>query len=123
MKQSIKVLIVEDEVILAMALSLDLQKYGFIVCGKASTGEKAVELALSCVPDIILMDINLSGSMNGIDAAAEIRLHQYFPVIFMTGYSEENLIYQLSSAEKTDYIIKPVITADLIQKIEKMLTE
>ena len=121
MEKARSIIIVEDEVLVSMSLSMELRNAGFIIYGCAATGKKAIELVDENPPDIILMDIHLSGELNGLETAADIRSRHSLPIIFMTGYSDKIFINSLSSAEKTDYIVKPAITADLILKINKML--
>lgn len=67
------ILIVEDERVVAWNLQTSLEKLGYVVAGNIASGEKAVDLAEKLKPDLILMDIRLQGSMDGIEAAARIR--------------------------------------------------
>jgi CheY-like chemotaxis protein len=84
-----RVLVVEDESIVALDLEHHLRKMDYSVVGVADTAEKARRLADEHHPDVILMDIQLRGPVDGIDAAAEIQTTRDIPVIFLTAYSDE----------------------------------
>jgi CheY-like chemotaxis protein len=82
----IRVLIVEDETIIAMDLQRKIQKMGCEVVGRVGSGEMAVEQAFELKPDLVLMDINLSGKIDGIAAAISIRQQDDIPVIFLSAF-------------------------------------
>ena len=88
----INVLVVEDESIVSKDIQHSLKKIGYNVVGASPTGEKAIELAGSEKPDIVLMDIMLKGQMNGIEAAKEIKEKYSIPVIFLTAYADESTL-------------------------------
>ena len=90
-KTAASILIVEDESILAEDLGLSLENLGYLVRGKVSTGEEAVKLAEELRPDLILMDIKLQGDIDGIEAADQIRTRLDIPVVYLTGYGEEDI--------------------------------
>lgn len=114
----INVLVVEDESIVSKDIQHSLKKLGYSVVGAASTGEKAIELASSTMPDIILMDIMLKGEMNGIEAADEIRRTRSIPVIFLTAYADESTLSKAKITEPYGYILKPFKEIDLHTTIE-----
>ncbi|NLO77680.1 MAG: response regulator [Methanomicrobiales archaeon] len=87
-----KILIVEDEVIIAMALEDSLLDFGYGVAGRATTGQRAVELAMETEPDLALIDIRLNGDMDGVEAAEKISRRLKIPVIFLTAYSDEETL-------------------------------
>ena len=87
-----KVLIVEDENIVAMDLSRRLSRLGYQVIGMASNGKRALELVESRHPDIILMDIHIKGNKDGIEVADDINELYHIPVIFLTAYSEDSTL-------------------------------
>lgn len=114
----INVLIVEDESIVAKDIQHSLKKLGYNVLGICSTGEDAIRSADELGPDIVLMDIMLKGSMNGVEAAAKIRETNNIPVIFLTAYADENTLSKAKVSEPFGYIIKPFKEIDLHTSIE-----
>lgn len=83
------VLIVEDEVLVGMMLARNIEGAGFSVCEVVGTGEDAVAAAERHRPGVILMDVSLSGEMDGIEAAGRIRSLLGIPVVFFTGYRQD----------------------------------
>lgn len=117
--QSKKVLIVEDDMIISMLLERMINKIGFDVVGKATTGKKAISLAQEYEPDIILMDIQLKDDIDGITAMQRIRESSEVPVIYITGNSDQ---YYKERARETHYIaylVKPIEMDDLKGSIDK----
>jgi CheY-like chemotaxis protein len=82
-----KILVVEDEAIVAKDLQYRLTKFGYTVPAIASSGEEAINKAVEISPDLVLMDIRLKGSMDGIEAAQEIYKRLDIPVIYLTAYA------------------------------------
>ncbi len=107
MKYPIKILIVEDEVITAMLMQAQLRSLGCIISQHVTTGENAIVSARENPPDLILMDIVLAGEIDGIDAAAAIRSESDIPVIFVTGYEDQNNKVRAENVHPLDYLIKP----------------
>ena len=114
----INILVVEDESIVSKDIQHSLKKIGYNVVGAASTGEKAIELALSEKPDLILMDIMLKGSMNGIEAADIIKKEMSIPVIFLTAYADESTLAKVKIMEPYGYILKPFKEIDIQTSVE-----
>lgn len=113
-----KILVVEDERIIAIDLQRRLERFGYQVLDIVSTGEKALETAPLLNPDIILMDIMLSGNIDGIEAAKTIREKHSIPVIFLTAYSDERTIERAKVAEPFGYILKPFKDKELYTAID-----
>ncbi len=116
-----KVLIVEDEAILAMTTRIELLDMGHEVVGIANMGQYAIELAIKLKPEIILMDIVLLGNMNGIETTEEIYQHFDCKIIYMTAYTDENT---LSAARKTKHagvLFKPFESYQLQQILNDAL--
>lgn len=112
MKQK-KVLIVEDEMIIALLIERMVKSLGHEVVDKISSGEDAISAALEKDPDIILMDIRLQGEIDGIEAAVQIRESKNIPVIYISGNTDA---IHREKIEKTDYLeflSKPITKADL----------
>jgi len=103
-----RILIVEDEIITAMSLQHLLELWGYVTCGQATSGREAVEKADVEKPDILLIDVSLSGNINGIQAAREIRSRLSSPIIFITGYSDKETMKEIQDIEPAGWFIKPV---------------
>ena len=93
----LKILVVEDESIVAKDIQNSLKKLGYIVPTIVASGEKAIEEVEQSRPDLVLMDIMLKGEMNGIDVANIIRDKFEIPVIFLTAYADDNTLAKLNS--------------------------
>ncbi len=105
--ESFKVLIVEDEVINAKILQEFLLNKGYEVLDVVTTGEDAVEYVTRIRPDIILMDIELAGTMNGIEAAEKINLGEHFPILYLTSQTNKEVVNRARETRPVGYIIKP----------------
>lgn len=104
----VQVLIVEDEAIVSMGLRYELESFGYSVPAEITSGEEAVDVALQLRPDLVLMDIGLSGEMDGIAAAALIRGQNKVPVIYLTAYADEATLERADLTEPYGYLVKPV---------------
>ncbi|HML04814.1 MAG TPA: response regulator [Methanobacterium sp.] len=119
--QEVKILIVEDEKILAMGLKNKLEKLGFEVTGLVSSGSDAIESVKKIQPDLVLMDIVIKGEMDGIDTAKFIVNLYDIPIIYLTAYADDEI---LERAEKTcpyGYILKPFKDNELKANIKMAL--
>lgn len=114
----IKILIVEDEVIVAKNIENRLQAAGYTVTDTAITAEEAIEKAESQKPDLVLMDIKLKGEMDGIEAANVIRKSYHLPIIFLTSYADENTFQRAKVTEPFGFLIKPFEIKDLHRNVE-----
>ena len=114
----INVLVVEDESIVSKDIQHSLKKLGYNIVGASATGEKAIEIAGSEKPDIVLMDIMLKGDMNGIEAAETIKYKYSIPVIFLTAYADESTLAKAKIRQPYGYILKPFKEIDLHTTIE-----
>jgi two-component system, OmpR family, phosphate regulon sensor histidine kinase PhoR len=108
-----KILIVEDEAIVALHEEENLKNMGYTVVGKASSGEEAIRKAEETQPDLVLMDIVLKGEMDGIEAAGQIHARLDIPVIFVTAYGDEKTLQRAKLTEPFGYILKPFRERDL----------
>ncbi|GAB7014680.1 response regulator [Methanogenium cariaci] len=113
-----KILIVEDEVIIAMALEDSVHGFGYLVAGRATTGQRAIDLAMETQPDLALIDIRLDGEMDGIEAAERIYRRLKIPVIFLTAYSDEETLSRAIRTNPYGYLIKPIRPRELYTTIE-----
>lgn len=114
----IKVMVVEDESIVAIDIGQRLLGLGYEVTATVSTGEKAIEMAEKTSPNIILMDIVLKGQMDGIQAAAHIVEKFKIPVVYLTAYSDEKTLKRAKVTGPFGYIIKPFEDRELHSVIE-----
>jgi len=101
------ILIVEDEAIVALDLRYRLEAFGYSICGTVATGDDAISVARSVHPDIVLMDIQLKGAMDGIEAAERIGDESGIPIVFVTAFTDEATLSRVKSAAPYGYIIKP----------------
>jgi DNA-binding LytR/AlgR family response regulator len=116
-----KILIVEDEAIVAKDISVCLEKIGYEVLASFSKGEKALTYLEENTPDLVLMDIMLAGNISGIDASARIKKDYDIPVVFLTAYADEKTIERAKITEPYGYVIKPFKEIDLRTSIEMAL--
>jgi PAS domain S-box-containing protein len=113
-----RIVVVEDEAIVAMDIEERLTAMGYEPAGRAAGGEQALELVEQRHPDLVLMDIRLQGDMDGIAAAEEIRRRFHLPVIFLTAYSENDTLDRVKLTEPFGYILKPFDDRELKSAIE-----
>ena len=121
MKEKVKILIVEDEAIIAMRLQMELNNAGYEVCQMVASGKDAIKSVEDEKPDMVLMDIRLAGEMDGIEAAQEILSRYETSIIFMTGYTDEDVMERAKKLEPTAYLIKPVRVYDIDSIIDSAL--
>jgi two-component system cell cycle sensor histidine kinase/response regulator CckA len=113
-----RILIVEDERIVAMGLEAQLHNLGYEVVGHEASGAQAVETAERLQPDLVLMDIRLHGDMDGVEAARLIRRRCRVPVVFLTAYSNQSILERAKVTEPYGYILKPYEDRELHIVIE-----
>lgn len=113
-----KILIVEDEMVIAMDLQVCLQRQGYIVTGHATRGEEVITVINDNRPDIILMDVKLEGSIDGVETAQMIYDNYDIPVIFITSYSNKTIIDRAKKTNPFGYIVKPFDEKELFTNIE-----
>jgi DNA-binding LytR/AlgR family response regulator len=118
MSEKTRILIVEDDMIIAANISLQLSKLGYEVTGIESRGEDAVNHAIENRPDIILMDIQLKGGMNGIDAAKKIQEKTAIPLIYLTANADEASFQKAKETKPYAFISKPFNKLNLERTIE-----
>lgn len=117
----VKVLVVEDERIVAKDIQNTLKNLGYDVPSIASTGEEAIRKSGEFKPDIILMDIVLKGEIDGIEAASQIRSRFKIPIIYLTAYEDEDTLDRAKVTEPLGYILKPFEERDLHTTLEMAL--
>jgi CRP-like cAMP-binding protein/CheY-like chemotaxis protein len=112
------VLIAEDEALVALDISHELESAGYTVIEQVSNGRDAVKKAFELKPDIILMDISMPGEIDGIQAADEIRSKQGTPIVFVTAHSDEATLQRAKITHPSGYVMKPFEPNELRAHIE-----
>lgn len=113
-----RILIVEDEIITAKDIKECLQDNGYAVLSIASSGEEALKKVEGENPDLVLMDIMLKGEMDGIETARQIRSISNIPVVYLTAFSDKNILKRAKITEPFGYILKPFNERELYINIE-----
>jgi len=118
---STNILIVEDERIVALDIKSSLESLGYTVTAIVASGEAALTKVAESQPDLVLMDINLKGNMDGVETAEQIRAHFSIPVIYLTAYADSNTLQRAKLTEPFGYILKPFEEKELNISIEMAL--
>ncbi|HMG57934.1 MAG TPA: response regulator, partial [Kofleriaceae bacterium] len=108
-----RILIVEDEFVVACDLCDTLEDLGYAVVDVVASGEEAIARARSAHPSAILMDIRLAGEMDGIQAAARIRSEQDIPIVFLSAHSSEDTLQRATATDPFGYLVKPFKAPEL----------
>lgn len=119
--QAVRVLIVEDEYILAINLQESLESLGYTVVDIADSAELAIDKATELQPNLILMDIRLRGEEDGIHAAEKIWQNLQIPIIYVTGHSDKSTVERATLTSPFGYILKPVREKELYVAIQTAL--
>lgn len=120
-QDSPRILIVEDDRVVALDLKGTLAELGYAVAGTATRGEDAIDQVQRLQPDLILMDIRLSGKIDGIQAAHVIRTMADVPIIYLTAHSDRDTLLRATSTIASGYLIKPYKATELRCAIEVAL--
>ena len=108
-----KIMIVEDELLVAHEIESALLKDKYEICSIAVTGEESLKAAEEMKPDLVLMDILLSSDMTGVEAACEMYKRHGTPIIFLTAYADEKTLEDAFMAHPYGYLVKPVREKDI----------
>ncbi|HDJ23517.1 MAG: response regulator [Candidatus Aminicenantes bacterium] len=103
-----KILIVEDESIVALDIASLVKEMGYEVCGLVYSGEEALKVAERTSPDIILLDIGLPGEVDGLTVAEQLKEKHQVAIVFLTGYTDETIETRLRSLQPLGILTKPV---------------
>ena len=114
----VRILIIEDELIISRDMTAMLAKMGYDVIGDAMDFEEAIEILERETPDLILLDINLNGKKDGIDLAEAINMRFQVPFIFTTSYSDASTLERASKTHPVNYLVKPFKQEQLYTAIE-----
>lgn len=104
---SARVFVVEDEAVIAIDLRERLTALGYTVCGTAAKGETALPAIAELRPDLVLMDVNLAGAVDGVQAAQRMHAYHDAPVVFLTAYADADLIARVAETTSYGYLVKP----------------
>jgi len=113
-----KILVVEDELIIATDIKDCLEKSGYEVPAVAAYGEQALEKVAELHPDLVLMDVMLKGEMNGIEAAGKILDYFQIPIVYLTAYSDQKTLEKAKTTNPFGYILKPFEETQLLTTVE-----
>lgn len=116
-----KIIVVEDEAIVAMATKMMLRQLSHDIVSLISSGIDAVEEVKQRDVDLVIMDIKLKGEMDGVQAAEEIRKTKDVPIIFITGNSDIKTKERISTIKNSMMLLKPVLQEDLRASLKKLL--
>jgi DNA-binding LytR/AlgR family response regulator len=122
MDHPIKILIVEDETIIAARISLELDELGYEVSGVATRAEQALSHCQESPPDIILLDIHLKGKMDGVELAKKLNQHQNIPIVYLTANADEATFNRAKSTLPYAFITKPYKKLDLQRALELVVS-
>lgn len=112
------ILLVEDDDIIARVAEWRLNTLGYTVCGRATTSAEAMDLVMNQKPDLVLMDININGDIDGIETAKMIKQGFNIPVVFVTSHSDGETLERAKATNPDGYIMKPFDDKDLRVAIE-----
>src|SRR6478672_6818828 len=119
---STKILVVEDEKIIAFDIKRSLEESGYVVPAIASSGEQVLEKIPEVKPDLVLMDIILKGDLDGVKTAEIIRDRFDLPVVYLTAHADETTLKRAKISDPFGYILKPFEDRELITTIEIALS-
>ncbi|MDI9632536.1 MAG: response regulator [Methanolinea sp.] len=117
------ILIVEDDPIISQLIQWRLEKLGYHVSGRAPTAEEALEKMRKDLPDLVLIDINLPGSMDGTDLARRVREEFHVPFVYLTAFSDDETISRVLDTRPAGYLLKPFKDEELKVTIEIALRQ
>ena len=115
------ILIVEDESIIAANLASQLSGIGYSIAGVTDNGEDAIEKTRHLQPDLVVMDIQLAGQLDGIQAARAIKAEMDIPLVYLTAHSDSATLARVKASDVDGYILKPFEARELTTQIELAL--
>ena len=121
MKPSPTILIVEDEVLIALSLKVELTRAGYSVCGMATRGEEAIAMAARLLPQGVLMDVRLAGPMDGYTAAQKIVAAQQTAIIFVSGYMDTASLAKAAEFSPLACLNKPVSLSQIKTALQSLM--
>ena len=116
-----RILIVEDEGIIATDLRAKLKRLGYDVLGMVSSGEEALEQIRTLKPDLVLMDLGLKGAWDGIETAKRVHAESDTPIVYLTAHADEATLQRAHSTKPKGYLLKPFDLQELRSVLEKAM--
>ena len=116
-----KILLVEDDDVIARVADWRLKNLGYTVCGRATSGAEAMVLVVNTKPDLVLMDINIKGDVDGIETARMIKKGFNIPVVYVTSHSDGPMLERAKETQPDGFIVKPFDDKDLRVAIQLAL--
>jgi two-component system, response regulator PdtaR len=116
-----KIMIVEDEPLVALEIRESLERMGYSVPEVVDSGDEVLAAAQRSAPDLVIMDVHLKSFTDGIDAAQRLRLLGDIPVIYMTAYSNAEIRERAQRTEPAAYLLKPLSDEELQHQVEAVL--
>ena len=116
-----KIYLIEDDDVIAKTTQWRLERLGYELCGKSATGEEAIADIEKNLPDLILIDISLSGSMDGIEVGHTVKKRFNIPFLYLTAHEDADTIARAKATTPSGYIIKPFDDRNLKVAIEMAL--
>jgi CheY-like chemotaxis protein len=116
-----KILLVEDDDVIARVADWRLKNLGYTVCGRATSGAEAMVLVVNTKPDLVLMDINIKGDVDGIETAGMIKKGFNIPVVYVTSHSDGPTLERAKATNPDGFIVKPFDDNDLRVAIQLAL--
>lgn len=113
MAGSLKITIVEDDKVVQSILTQRVKKLGYSVISKFESGEEVIAHIAESLPDLVIMDINLSGEIDGIQAAFRIQTQCNLPIVFVSGNRDDETIRRVNSIRGAEFVVKPISDDDL----------
>lgn len=118
-----RIVLAEDEAIVGIEIKNSLQRLGFARTDLVATGEAVLDQMEEEQPDLILMDINLDGDLDGIEATNKILSDHDVPIVFVTAYSSDEVIDRIRNTEALGYVVKPISDSDLETILDTVFDE
>lgn len=116
-----KVLIIEDETIISFGYRLQIERMGFEVIGVARSSDEAERIMASERPDLIIMDIYLKGTKNGLELAQEIQAKDNIPVVFLTASTKPDNVQAIRNMSNCHYLTKPITSENLTDVLQRVM--
>jgi two-component system, response regulator PdtaR len=120
-KKQLRVILAEDESIIALDLKRKLESFGYKVLCTVRSGEAAIAKTEELRPDLMIVDVGLMGKISGISAVTTLRLSMHLPVVFVTAYSDDATKNEMMRIAPVGFVAKPIATSELRSSIEQVL--